>query len=59
MTGRKLGQHFLKDHSIAKRIIELSYIKPGVTVVEVGPRMGGADRLACRVLGATVAYRKR
>ena len=45
MTGRKLGQHFLKDHSIAKRIIELSYIKSGVTVVEVGPGWGALTDL--------------
>lgn len=37
---KSLGQHFLKDPSIATRIVEAARIEPGETVLEVGPGRG-------------------
>ena len=37
---KHLGQHFLTDHSIARRIISYLPAKPGEPVVEIGPGKG-------------------
>ncbi len=37
---KHLGQHFLTDHSIAKRIVNSLDTVPGDTVVEIGPGTG-------------------
>ena len=37
---KHLGQHFLTDHSIARRIVDALETAPGDTVIEVGPGTG-------------------
>lgn len=37
---RSLGQHFLVDRNIQRRIVEEANIQPGDTVVEIGPGRG-------------------
>ncbi len=37
---KSLGQHFLRDSTIAARIVEAARIEPGETVLEVGPGRG-------------------
>lgn len=38
--GQKLGQHFLKDANIARKIVKLAEIEPGEEVWEIGPGEG-------------------
>lgn len=40
MPRRRLGQHFLRDSSIARRIVEAVEISVGDVVVEIGPGNG-------------------
>ncbi|AEH51314.1 16S rRNA (adenine(1518)-N(6)/adenine(1519)-N(6))-dimethyltransferase RsmA [Pseudothermotoga thermarum] len=51
---RKYGQHFLKDEKLGKKFIELLKLKPGQSVVEIGPGTGALTKLlieeGCRVL---------
>ena len=42
---KKLGQHFLIDKNIARKIVQLAEIKPDETVVEIGPGRGILTRL--------------
>ena len=37
---KKLGQHFLKDHTIARKIADLLTFEDYETVLEIGPGMG-------------------
>ncbi len=40
MSARRLGQHFLTDHKLLDRIVEALDVRPGETVIEVGPGHG-------------------
>lgn len=40
MPRRRLGQHFLRDSSVARRIVDAADISVGETVVEIGPGNG-------------------
>ena len=40
MPRRRLGQHFLRDSSVARRIVDAAEISVGDTVVEIGPGNG-------------------
>lgn len=40
MPRRRLGQHFLRDSSVARRIVNAADISVGETVVEIGPGNG-------------------
>lgn len=49
----KLGQHFLRDPLVCRKIVELSSIQPSDVVVEIGPGRGVMTRLLaprCRKL---------
>lgn len=37
---RRFGQHFLKDESIAEKIVSFAYIEKNETVLEIGPGKG-------------------
>lgn len=50
MAKKRLGQHFLSDPSILKRIVEAARLDPEDLVVEIGP---GPGRLT-RILAGTV-----
>jgi 16S rRNA (adenine1518-N6/adenine1519-N6)-dimethyltransferase len=54
ITPRKsLGQHFLIEPSLARRIVELASVHPGDHVVEVGPGLGSLT-VALAEAGASV-----
>lgn len=58
MAKRRLGQHFLFDPSILKRIIDVAGVNPEDTVVEIGPGHGRLTRMlsqvASRVIGIEI-----
>lgn len=58
MARRRLGQHFLRDRSVARRIVEAAGISVGDVVVEIGPGDGALTGLlveeAHRVGGSVV-----
>jgi len=37
---KALGQHFLIDHNIVRKIVRLAELQPGETVLEIGPGRG-------------------
>ena len=43
-----LGQHFLKDLSIAKDIADTVDVCPDLPILEVGPGMGVLTQFICR-----------
>ncbi len=52
---RKLGQHFLFDPSILRRIVEVSGISEDDLVVEIGPGYGDLTRLLAEKAGKLIA----
>ena len=53
--SRQLGQNFLHDQNVARRIVELCGVEEGDPVVEIGPGLGALtagllerDALECR-----------
>jgi 16S rRNA (adenine1518-N6/adenine1519-N6)-dimethyltransferase len=42
---KSLGQHFLIDQNIARKIVKISEIKPDETILEIGPGRGILTRL--------------
>ncbi len=52
MPRTRLGQHFLRDRSIARRIVEAVDIREGDVIVEVGPGKGAlTDHILERIDG--------
>ena len=56
--GRPLGQHFLFDKNILKKIIRCSGITKKDTVVEIGPGLGPLTALLAESAGRVVALEK-
>jgi len=54
MTPRRLGQHFLKDPSVAARIVAAAEPSPDDTVVEIGPGRGALTRRLSDAVGRLV-----
>ena len=57
MARRRLGQHFLRDGSVARRIVDAADISIGDIVVEIGPGDGALTRRIVEVadgLGSSV-----
>lgn len=52
---KRFGQHFLTDRSILRRIVEFANIRPGNTVVEIGPGRGALTRELAAVAHRVVA----
>ena len=52
---RRLGQHFLRDPNIVRKIISLTDIQPKDTVVEIGPGRGILTRALSAVAGKVFA----
>jgi 16S rRNA (adenine1518-N6/adenine1519-N6)-dimethyltransferase len=44
MAAKRFGQHFLLDLNICRKIVRLSELAPGDTVIEIGPGPGGLTR---------------
>lgn len=53
---KSLGQHFLVDPNITRKIVALSGVGPGDAVVEVGPGTGTLTRSLAAVGADVVAY---
>jgi 16S rRNA (adenine1518-N6/adenine1519-N6)-dimethyltransferase len=51
--SRALGQHYLADPNTARKVVRLAGVRPGQTVVEVGPGLGSLT-LALREAGVEV-----
>lgn len=45
MARQRLGQHFLRDNSVAKRIVDAANISLGDVVIEIGPGNGALTHL--------------
>ena len=54
-TRKSLGQHFLIDPNIVRKIIRLAELQPGETVVEIGPGRGILTEALLAVSGSVVA----
>ena len=52
---RALGQHFLIDRNIVRKIVRLAELQPGETVLEIGPGRGILTEALLDVSGAVVA----
>lgn len=55
MAKRRLGQHFLFDPSILKRIIDVAGVNPDDTVVEIGPGHGRLTKMLSQVASRVIA----
>jgi 16S rRNA (adenine1518-N6/adenine1519-N6)-dimethyltransferase len=55
---KSLGQHFLIDDNIVRKIIELSSPAPGSVVLEIGPGIGTLTVALCDAAGAVVAVER-
>ncbi len=52
---KSLGQHFLTDPNIIRKILALADIQPDETVLEIGPGRGAMTALLCRAAKTVVA----
>lgn len=52
---RSLGQHFLRDSAIAKKIVDATDPRPGEVAVEVGPGTGALTRALAIRFGRVIA----
>jgi 16S rRNA (adenine1518-N6/adenine1519-N6)-dimethyltransferase len=53
--GKPLGQHFLIDHNIVRKIVRLAELQPGETVLEIGPGRGILTEALLGASGLVVA----
>ena len=52
---KRLGQHFLIDHNIIRKIITLADLQPAETVLEIGPGRGILTAALCQNASRVVA----
>lgn len=52
---KSLGQHFLTDPNIIRKIIALAHLRPDETVLEIGPGRGALTGALCRAVKTVVA----
>ncbi|MEJ2555250.1 MAG: rRNA adenine dimethyltransferase family protein [Anaerolineae bacterium] len=50
-----LGQHFLADPNILRKIVDAAELSPEMAVLEIGPGLGTLTRLLARIAGRVVA----
>jgi 16S rRNA (adenine1518-N6/adenine1519-N6)-dimethyltransferase len=50
-----LGQNFLADPNILRKIVEAAALSPEATVLEIGPGLGMLTRFLCQAAGRVVA----
>jgi 16S rRNA (adenine1518-N6/adenine1519-N6)-dimethyltransferase len=52
---KRLGQHFLIDHNILRKILALAELRPEETVLEIGPGRGILTRALCVAARSVIA----
>jgi len=52
---KRLGQHFLVDHNIVRKIVAAAALQREDTVLEIGPGRGILTRALCREAGRVIA----
>ncbi len=52
---KRLGQHFLIDHNIVRKILDLAALRPDETVLEIGPGRGALTGPLCERAGQVIA----
>lgn len=57
-TKKRLGQHFLVDDNVIRRILELADLGGDEIVLEVGPGIGTLTVALCQAAGAVVAVER-
>lgn len=57
-TKKKLGQHFLVDDNVIRRIMDLAVVGAEETVLEVGPGIGTLTVALCDAAGAVIAVER-
>jgi 16S rRNA (adenine1518-N6/adenine1519-N6)-dimethyltransferase len=55
---KSLGQHFLVDDNIVRKIIDLAAVTPGTPVLEIGPGIGTLTVALCAAAGHVVAVER-
>jgi len=55
LPRKSLGQHFLIDHNIVRKIVRLAELQPGETVLEIGPGRGILTEALLEASGLVVA----
>ena len=55
MPNKRLGQHFLIDPNIVRKIVALAALRPDETVLEIGPGRGALTRLLCERAARVIA----
>lgn len=56
--NKRLGQHFLRDPSLVRKIVDLSRWKPSDCVIEVGPGLGALTLALSRRVRRVIAVEK-
>ncbi len=52
---KRLGQHFLIDHNIVRKIVAAAALRPHDVVFEIGPGRGALTRVLCEQVAKVVA----
>lgn len=52
---KELGQHFLTDPNLLRKIVEAAELAPGAVVLEIGPGLGTLTRRLAQVAGRVIA----
>ena len=55
MPRPRWGQHFLRDDATARRVVARAGVRPGDTVLEIGPGTGRLTRALLEVAGHVLA----
>jgi len=55
VPNKRLGQHFLIDPNIVRKIVALAAIRPDETVLEIGPGRGALTRMLCERAARVIA----
>src|SRR5438094_9243796 len=55
---KRLGQHFLIDPNIVRKIVALAEVRPHETVLEIGPGRGILTRPLCAAARTVIAIEK-
>ena len=52
---KSLGQNFLVDEKVTRRIVDAAGVQPGDLVIEIGPGLGALTRLLADRAGQVIA----